>query len=665
MVNIVSINANGLRDQSKFQKFCSFCSENYYDVVAIQETFWSDDLVTSFAKFWNGKIFYSCAETHRQGVAFLISKKVEHEVNYIQSFDGRCVHIQLQQDDKLINIVNCYAPNSVLERTTFFENLSGKLINTENIILLGDMNTSMSKLDRCGKTQHTEDKSYKTINQLCENFNIYDIWRARNPTSRIFSWRRVVQNNLIQSRLDFIFIPKSFSVFVKNVYYKHNAFSDHSFVNLNIDFSEIERGPGLWIFNNKLLDDEEFVNKINKLIETEKQCPLYDDEPLVWYDNLKYKIKQLAKVIAQDKSRAEKSEYFKIQREFEKISLAVANNEIVDLNKFEEVKLKLKCHEENICKGAILRSKAHWAIDGDKNSKYFLQLEKYKQNCNVIKELKNSDNNIVTSTEAILDEVHKFYKDLYSCTSINKDKANEILNFISEKVSEDDMENLEAEFSLDDIKAALFSSGSINDQELNTFQIQRCETVTKVLGIYVGKDKQLCELLNWKDKIKKIKTILFFWNKRDLTLPGRAVVLTSLIMSRFYYTLTVCPLPENIKNEIRLIVLKFLWQHKSHLVKYQTIIGEKLVGGLNIPDIFLKMQAFRLKFLKKYLDPNCQSIWKSALDYFITKIENMDLKQNITYDPDVIRTRNLLIWSQTRYRCATESFFQPHGIFSL
>ncbi|CAC5360469.1 unnamed protein product [Mytilus coruscus] len=130
MVNILSINANGLRDQSKFQKLCSFCSENYNDVVAIQKTFWSDDLVTSFSKFWNGKIFYSCAETHRQGVAFLISKKVEHEVNYIQSFDGRCVHIQLQQDDKLINI-----------------------------------DTSMSKLDRCGKTKRTEDKSYNSINQ--------------------------------------------------------------------------------------------------------------------------------------------------------------------------------------------------------------------------------------------------------------------------------------------------------------------------------------------------------------------------------------------------------------------------------------------------------------------------------------------------------------------
>ena len=26
-----------------------------------------------------------------------------------------------------------------------------------------------------------------------------------------------------------------------------------------------------------------------------------------------------------------------------------------------------------------------------------------------------------------------------------------------------------------------------------------------------------------------------------------------------------------------------------------------------------------------------------------------------SFDPDVIRTRSLLIWSQTRYRCATES----------
>ena len=39
-------------------------------------------------------------------------------------------------------------------------------------------------------------------------------------------------------------------------------------------------------------------------------------------------------------------------------------------------------------------------------------------------------------------------------------------------------------------------------------------------------------------------------------------------------------------------------------------------------------------------------------------------KKSFNCDPDVIRTRNLLIWSQTRYRCATESFYatcELHG----
>ncbi|CAC5407197.1 unnamed protein product [Mytilus coruscus] len=422
------------------------------ETITVGETFWSDDLISSFSKYWNGKIIYSCAETQRQGVVFLISQKVENEVKYIQSFDGRCVHIQLQQDNKLINIVNCYAPNSILERTIFFENLREKLIDMDNIILLGDMNTSMSKLDGCGKTQHTEDKSYKSINQTCENFNIYDIWRARNPTSRVFSWRRVVQNNLIQSRLDFIFIPKSFSIFVTNVYYKHNTFSDHSFVNLNIDFSEIERGPGLWIFNNKLLDDEEFVNKINKLIETEKQCPLYDEEPL-------------------------------------------------------DIKIKLKCYEENICKGAILRSKANWAIDGDEkvsgddmeNLEAKFSLDDIKAALFIAEPLgqaiiknKNIKGVVIpNSNKEAKNFQHAVDTNIFTADKNSIKETFKILNLYSEVSG--------AKINKQKSEILCLGSSSINDQELNKLQIQRCETVTKVLGIYVGKDKQLCESLNWKD----------------------------------------------------------------------------------------------------------------------------------------------------------------------
>ena len=111
---------------------------------------------------------------------------------------------------------------------------------------------------------------------------------------------RVVHSVLLLNRIDFIFIPKSFSLYVKNSYYKHNTFWDHSCVVLNLDFSELRekmrnrnqqsepeievRSQGLWMFNNTFID-EVCAKKINKLIVNEKLCRIYDNEPLIWCDN--------------------------------------------------------------------------------------------------------------------------------------------------------------------------------------------------------------------------------------------------------------------------------------------------------------------------------------------------------------------------------------------
>ena len=240
---------------------------------------------------------------------------------------------------------------------------------------------------------------------------------------------------------------------------------------------------------------------------------------------------------------------------------------------------------------AILKNKNIHGIKipfSDKESKYFAHAD---------------DTSLTVADKKSISEIFKILE-LYSAASgakINKQKS-EIL---------------------------CLGSGQISEDELKKFEVDLCENVTKLLGIYVGKDKQLCDSLNWDSKIKKIKNILYFWSKRNLTLPGRATVLNSLMMSRIYYTLMVCPLPEKIKNEIRLIVMKFLWNGKAHLVKYQTIVGKKLHGGLNLSDIFLKLQSFRLKFLKRFLESDCKAVWKSTFNYFITKIEQMNLQHNI------------------------------------
>ena len=421
MVLFASLNVNGLRDVNKFKQVCAFCEENCYDIVALQETFWDFNFIENYKKLWSGEIISSFSDKARQGVAFLVSQKFKEKVNKIAESDGRFLHVQLCDFDKVFDLINVYFPNSADERMKFCQNIEGFVPVSDNLLWFGDFNTSLSPLDRGFNSHHLEDKAYKALDFLLNKSNVYDIWRSRNPTARIFSWRRVVQNNLLQSRIDYIFITKTLSAFVKSVYYKHNAFSDHSLVILNTDFSQVERGPGLWIFNNSLLNDEIFVEKIDQLILREKKCPLYENEILVWFDNLKYKIKKFTQVYSKDKKKKERSEYFKLQKEFEYISSCAANGTNFDANRFQELKIEMRNYEQKLCDGAILRSKAQWAIDGDKNTKYFLELEKVRQENNSIKELKNIDGKILDKTDEILDEIFNFYKKLFSCTSV-KDK---------------------------------------------------------------------------------------------------------------------------------------------------------------------------------------------------------------------------------------------------
>jgi hypothetical protein len=45
----------------------------------------------------------------------------------------------------------------------------------------------------------------------------------------------------------------------------------------------------------------------------------------------------------------------------------------------------------------------NWKTEGDKNTKYFLNLEKYKQETNSVKELFNKNGEVVNDTDSILD----------------------------------------------------------------------------------------------------------------------------------------------------------------------------------------------------------------------------------------------------------------------
>ena len=86
-------------------------------------------------------------------------------------------------------------------------------------------------------------------------------------------------------------------------------------------------------------------------------------------------------------------------------------------NKDQQLNAKI-VELENIylheAKGAQIRSRAQWVEEGEKNTKYFLGLEKHNGKKRQIKSLRRSNGAYATSTSEILNEETKPFENLHS-----------------------------------------------------------------------------------------------------------------------------------------------------------------------------------------------------------------------------------------------------------
>ena len=98
------------------------------------------------------------------------------------------------------------------------------------------------------------------------------------------------------------------------------------------------------------------------------------------------------------------------------------------LSRLNNTKSELEEIIEYRTMGSIVRSKAKWYNDGEKNTKYFLQLEKRHYKRKNISTLKRNDNSVVTLDPEILNECVKFYRELYSSKlgNISQSKLDEL-----------------------------------------------------------------------------------------------------------------------------------------------------------------------------------------------------------------------------------------------
>ena len=323
---------------------------------------------------WGGKAIFSHGTSAARGIAMFMSKEIYVSIsNVYTDEEGRMIVVDITQQDKIITIAGIYAPN--IDNPSFYIDLSQKLKDRqEHKVVIGDFNLALNiELDR-ENTFCNNNRAKEEVENLMEQYSLVDVWRRQNGDRREFSWRKKSQWPVKASRIDFALISAGIDQQVETIQYLSSICTDHRAVYMVVDLQPFMRGTGYWKFNNLLLNNQRYVEMMNREISLTIST-MKDKEPLGTWEKIKKRIKEVTIEFSRSNVSEEKMVIAQLSEKVNEYETRLPLNK--DENKImEETKAELEDKHLQRIKGVMFRSKAKWYEEGERNSKYFFSLEK-------------------------------------------------------------------------------------------------------------------------------------------------------------------------------------------------------------------------------------------------------------------------------------------------
>ena len=420
--NFISHNVKGLGDKRKRKRQFKYLQDQVRNngIIFFQETHSCNTTQKKWVQEFGKKdtIIFSHGKSNARGVAIGFCGNLDYTLVKTETdSEGRFVIIEAKMKNDVYVFINFYNENDEANQLKLFEKLESSLakfddLNQKKLVLSGDFNLFFdSQLEAEGGKPTLKKNSISKIIKIKETHDLIDIWRVRNRHSKKFTFTQRHASGFLQRRLDFIFISNSLQYLVKDVEIGTAFASDHSPVKMSLlEPSASRRGPGFWKFNKSLLEDPIFIEKARTFLQVIIDAQNLSREKQANWEYLKYEFRKFAmkyskaKALERRKNKADLEDRLKVLEE----SPNFHNNDEYLLKKGQLEDLYAKQVE-----GARVRSKCKDYELGEKSTKYFLNLEKHRANMSSITRL-ISDDRDVTSQKDINNELHKFYKNLYS-----------------------------------------------------------------------------------------------------------------------------------------------------------------------------------------------------------------------------------------------------------
>ena len=466
-LSIVTFNARGLRARRKRRSIFRHLHLSYPNsVICLQETHSLEADEQLWRMEWGGDIVFSHGTENASGVAFLFPIKNSFNVGEVtKGIDGRMLIIEVKSNVCDVVLVGIYAParDNQEVKCKFLDEFKRKIITMPNdrMVICGDFNIKLGPRDTDSKFQQC--RAGRTLQNLVKEYDFVDIWRKANPNVRKYTWRRT--RPLQQSRLDYVFVSEClYRGRQTKVCIDPGFLSDHSFVYAEIDARVSVRGPGIWRFNNLLLDDEKFVteakDELRKCKDGEAPYESHGHSKGLLFEillsNIRSKAMRRGKEVKSEQRKEEKEMTEKVMRlehrlEPERPETIRAYERAV--NELDELKLKKG-------KLAILASGARWVEQGEKLSKYFLNLCKKRSVQKSIVSLKSSTGEILDDSKSILEYCAKYFRTLFKSDGVELESMNAFsLDESGPRLSEEERLSCEGIITAEECLSALKGMG--------------------------------------------------------------------------------------------------------------------------------------------------------------------------------------------------------------
>ena len=437
---IITVNCRGLSSRLKMLstigKLRKECEKNDSCIIFLQETHLEDAQLIS--DIWEGSIvmnsFYSSSQ---RGVVTIL--KGQFKINkHVSDQEGRYsianVTHDLFQDDSgnnSLTLVNIYAPNNHMESLVFFKNIFNKIeelnseiagiaVRTPDLIIAGDFNFVFDEFIDCQnrKVLNDERSLARFVSEKFYELELWDLVQSSSNSTN-FTWRR----ESTRSRLDYIIASGNIASKVKRYSHKWQLVkTDHAAVIVELTNSlETSTGRSYPKLSFNDIKDPVDKNYIREVIINAKKDFLVDWCPHTRLEYVKLMIRSSVLRIRSSRNK-EISQLDALKEEvntLEKFSTLNSN----EINRLTDLKIKIDKTEEMIEEQLKLKSGIKWREEGERSSKFFLNLINSKIRVGAAhKGFIDAGGNLILNNADIVNHAKDFYSNLYSGKPVTADQ---------------------------------------------------------------------------------------------------------------------------------------------------------------------------------------------------------------------------------------------------